>query len=155
MKTQRTADIAVGCFIALFGIFVLFATTMISVRGAHRLSPRTFPFVVGIVLLVCGIALAFKSWSLRGKDPLIQWPDKRGVWTIVVILGSLACYLALLNPLGLPLSTFLYITFSTWYLKRSKWLTAIAAGLISGIVSYYVFIRLLKLSFPEGFLFGG
>ena len=60
-----------------------------------------------------------------------------------------------MNPLGLPLSTFLYVTFSIWYLKRSKWLTAIVIGLIFGVASYYVFIRLLTLSFPEGFLFGG
>ena len=33
VKTQRAADIAVGSFIALFGIFVLLASTMISVRG--------------------------------------------------------------------------------------------------------------------------
>jgi hypothetical protein len=60
-----------------------------------------------------------------------------------------------MNPLGLPLSTFLYVTFSIWYLKRSKWVTAIVIGLIFGVVSYYVFIRLLKLSFPVGFLFEG
>ena len=155
MKTQRTADIAVGWSIAFFGMFVLFASTMISVRGAHRLSPRTFPYVVGSLLLCCGIALALKSWSLRGEDPAIHWPDRAGVRAIVVTLLLLACYLALMNPLGLPLSTFLYLTFATWYLKRSKWLTAILVGLISGALSYYVFIRFLKLSFPEGFLFGG
>ena len=60
-----------------------------------------------------------------------------------------------MNPLGLPLSTFLYVTFSIWYLKRSKWVTAIVIGLIFGVVSYYVFIRLLALSFPAGFLFEG
>ena len=155
MKTQRAADIAVSCFIAVFGMFVLFASTMISVRGAHRLSPRTFPYVVGSLLLCCGIALTLKSWSLRGEDPPIHWPDREGVRTIIITLGILACYLALLNPLGLPLATFLYLTFSIWYLKRPKWLMAIVVGLISGAVSYFVFIRLLRLSFPEGVLFGG
>ena len=51
MKTQRVADIAVGCSVALFGIFVLFASTWISVAGVHRLSPRTFPHVVGLLLV--------------------------------------------------------------------------------------------------------
>ena len=72
---------------------------------------------------------------------------------ILVNLVSLACYIVLMNPLGLPLATFLYIAFSVWYLKRSKWVTAIVIGLITGVVSYYVFIRLLALSFPEGELF--
>jgi hypothetical protein len=60
-----------------------------------------------------------------------------------------------MNPLGLPLSTFLYVTLSIWYLKPSKWVTAIVFGLIFGFVSYYVFIHLLGLSFPAGFLFEG
>ena len=78
-----------------------------------------------------------------------------GKTIILVNLIFLAFYIVLINPLGLPLSTFLYVTFSIWYLKRSKWVTAIVIGLIFGIVSYYVFIRLLGLSFPEGFLFEG
>jgi putative tricarboxylic transport membrane protein len=60
-----------------------------------------------------------------------------------------------MDPLGLPLSTFLYLTFATWYLNRSRWLTALVIGLITAAVSYYVFIRLLGLSFPAGFLLDG
>ncbi len=86
---------------------------------------------------------------------MLKWPDRGGITTILVNLISLAFYIVLMNPLGLPLSTFLYVTFSIWYLNRSKWLTAIVIGLIFGVASYYVFIRLLTLSFPEGFLFGG
>jgi putative tricarboxylic transport membrane protein len=153
VKTQRTADISVGCFIALFGLFVLLASTMISVRGEHRLSPRTFPYIVSLLLFFSGVALAVKSWSLKGQDSAVKWPDREGVRTILLTLLFLACYIALMNPLGLPLSTFLYITVSTWYLKRTRWVTAILIGLISGGLSYYVFIRLLGLSFPAGFLF--
>ena len=152
MKTQRVADIAVGCLVALFGIFVLFASTWISVAGVHRLSPRAFPYALGVLLFFCGAGLALKTWSLRGEDPAIAWPDGEGIRTIMASLVSLACYIALMNPLGLPLATFLYIAFSIWYLKREKWLTALVIGLITGLISYVLFIRLLGLSFPAGFL---
>jgi len=152
VKTQRVADIAVGCLVALFGIFVLFASTWISVAGVHRLSPRAFPYALGVLLFFCGAGLALKTWSLRGEDPAIAWPDGEGIRTIVGSLVSLACYIALMNPLGLPLATCLYIAFSIWYLKREKWLTALVIGLITGLISYVLFIRLLGLSFPAGFL---
>jgi putative tricarboxylic transport membrane protein len=155
VKTQRAADIAVGCFITAFGIFVLVSSTSISVAGVHRLSPRTFPYVVSCLLILCGAALALKSWTLREEGPAIAWPDAEGVRTITVTLVSLACFIALMDPLGLPLSTFLYLTFATWYLNRSRWLTALVIGLITAAVSYYVFIRLLGLSFPAGFLLDG
>jgi hypothetical protein len=73
----------------------------------------------------------------------------------VVSLVSLAGYIALMDPLGLPLSTFLYLTFAIWYLNRSRWLMALTIGLITGGISYVLFIRLLGLSFPAGFLFEG
>ena len=152
MKTQRVADIAVGCLVAALGIFVLIASTWISVAGVHRLSPRTFPYTVGALLLACGIALAFKSWTLREEGPAIAWPDGVGVRTITVTLVFVAGYIALMNLVGLPLATVLYLILSIWYLNRSKWVIAVVIGLVTGLVSYYVFIRLLGLSFPAGFL---
>jgi putative tricarboxylic transport membrane protein len=153
VKTQRAADITVGCLVASLGIFVLFASTWISLAGVHRLSPRTFPYTVGVLLLVCGVALALKSWTLRGDGPVIAWPDGEGFRTITVTLVCVAGYIALMNPLGLPLATCLYLTLSIWYLNRSKWLTAVVTGLITGVISYVLFIRLLGLSFPPGVLF--
>ncbi|MCE5262478.1 MAG: tripartite tricarboxylate transporter TctB family protein [Deltaproteobacteria bacterium] len=150
MKTQRKADIVVGCGIALFGIFIIYASTLITGGAAHRLPPETFPMVVGILMLLCGAGLALKSWNIRGADLTIHWPDKEGVRTIMVVLASIACYIVLLNPLGLPLASFLYIAFSIWYLKRSKWLLAIVISLVTAAISYFLFIRLLALSFPAG-----
>ena len=151
MKTQRTADIFVGCLVALFGVFIMYASTLITGGAAHQLPPETFPMVVGVLLLICGSALALKSWRLRGEDFAIQWPDGEGVRTIVVMLSAVAGFNLLLNRIGLPLATFLYITFSIWYLKRSEWRIAIVISLISAAISYFLFIRLLGLSFPAGF----
>ncbi len=153
MKTQRVADIVLGCFFALLGIFIIYASTLITGGAAHRLPPETFPRVVGILLLLCGVGLALKSWSIRGVDLAIPWPDGEGFRTILVTLASLVIYIAVMNPLGLPLATFLYLAFSIWYLKRSKWLLAMVISLITAVISYYLFIRLLGLSFPAGFLF--
>jgi hypothetical protein len=153
VKTQRGADITVGCLVALLGSFVLFTSTWISVAGVHRLSPRTFPSTVGVLLLACGLALALKSWTLREEGPAIAWPDGEGVRTITVTLVFVASYIALMNLLGLPLATCLYLVLSIWHLNRSKWVTAVVTGLITGGISYYLFIRVLGLSFPAGFLF--
>ena len=84
MKTQRSADIAVGWFVTLLGVFVIFASTMIKGGAPHRLPPQTFPMVVGFLLLICRIGLTFKAWRLREPDLRLKWPDREGFWTIVV-----------------------------------------------------------------------
>jgi putative tricarboxylic transport membrane protein len=155
VKTLRSADIAAGCFLVMLGLLTLWASTTIVTGMEHRLSPRTLPYVVGLLVLFCGLGIAVKAWRFRGTDPAINWPDRVGIRTIIVSLVSIGFYNALMNLLGLPLATFLYITFSIWYLNRAKWVTALLTGLICGVASYYLFIRLLGLSFPEGFFFKG
>jgi putative tricarboxylic transport membrane protein len=155
VKTLRPADIAAGCFLALLGLLILYASSSIRVGVERALSPRTFPFTIGFLIFFSGIGLAVKSWRFRGEDPKIPWPDREGMRINLGTLVILAIYIVLMNPLGFPLSTFLYVTCSIWFLKPSKWVTAIVVGLIFGFISYYVFIHLLKLSFPLGFLFEG
>lgn len=153
MRTQKSADMGVGVFVSLLGLFVVYAATTITGGAAHRLPPGTFPMVVGFLLFFCGLGLIIKAWRLKEAGVAIKWPDGTGIWTIFVALFSLACFIALMDPLGLPLAAFLYLAFSIWYLRKSKWLMAIVIALITGGVSYVLFIRLLALSFPEGFLF--
>ena len=116
----------------------------------RALSPRALPSALGFLILACGVGLSFKSWRFRGEDPKIHWPDRQGVMIVVVCVLLLAVYIALMKPLGLPLSTFLYVTASIWFLKPQKWVIAIVTGVIFGIISYVVFIHLLELSFPVG-----
>lgn len=116
----------------------------------ERLPPRTLPHVVGSLILISGVILAIKSWRYRGMDPAIKWPDRPGTIRILVTLVSLALYLALMDLLGLPLSTFLYTSFSIWYLGKYRIWYPLLIGFICGVLSYAVFIYLLELSFPVG-----
>lgn len=154
MKTQRSADIMGGCFLAFIGLVTILAATQIRGGMEERLPPRTLPYVIGATLLISGSILAVRSWRFRGQDPVIGWPDRAGIIRILVTLASLLIYIALFDPLGLPLSTFLYVSFLVWYLGRYRILHALLTGLLSGAVSYGLFIYLLELSFPVG-PFGG
>lgn len=152
MKTIRQADIVIGCFLALLGLFILYAASNIRLGVERALSPRFFPSAMGILIFVCGAGLAVKSWRFKGEDPKIHWPDRQGLIIVVVSLGLLAAYILFMKTLGLPIGTFLYVTASIWFLKPEKWIAAIVIGVLFGIISYAVFIRLLDLSFPMGSL---
>jgi len=150
LKTQRSADIAGGCFLTFLGLVTIFAATRIKGGMEERLPPRTLPYVIGFIILVSGVFLAIRSWRFRGEDPVIKWPDRPGTIRIFVTLVSLLIYIALMGLLGLPLSTFLFISFLVWYLGRYRILYALFIGFLSGLISYILFIYLLELSFPVG-----
>ncbi len=153
MRTQKSADIASGCFLILLGIVVLVAASQIRGGMEERLPPRTLPYMVGGTILACGALLALKAWRSAGKDMPIQWPTREAVIRIVVSLLAIVAFIAAMTPLGFPLTSGLYVASSIWYLERSRVLTALLSGILTGAISYFVFIRLLELSLPLGTLF--
>jgi putative tricarboxylic transport membrane protein len=152
MRTQRSADIESGFFLAALGILVIVAATQITGGMEERLPPRTLPYSMGFTILITGLLLALRSWRFTGPDSTIAWPDRTGWKNVLVTLVSIAIYLALIDPLGMPISTTLFVTFSVWYLwegpRRIPY--AIITGVLSGAVVYFLFITLLELSFPVG-----
>jgi putative tricarboxylic transport membrane protein len=152
MKTQKSADIASGCFLAFLGMVVLLAATKITGGMEERLPPRTLPYVLGFTILIAGTILAIKSWRYYGENPNIKWPDKKGMVRVIIIVAGLAAYIALIDPLGMPIATALYVAFAVWYLwiGRHAILYGIITGLLSGATVFYLFIRFLELSFPIG-----
>ena len=152
MKTQKSADIAGGLFLAAFGLVVLFASTQITGGMEERLPPRTLPYTMGLTILITGALLAFKSWRFKGENPPIKWPDRPGKIRVLINLAALAIYIFLIDPLGMPIATVLYMSFSVWYLRTGRYriLYAVAIGVVSGVVVLYLFIYFLELGFPVG-----
>jgi len=153
VKTQRSADIASGCFLILLGIVVLIAASQIRGGMEERLPPRTLPYIVGTTILACGALLALKARRSAGTETPITWPTRKAMIRMAISLLAILAYIAVMTPLGFPLSSGLYVAFSIWYLKRSAVLTALMSGIVTGVLSYFVFIRLLELSLPLGTLF--
>ena len=150
MRGQRKCDIAAGAFIALLGAVVIVAASQIRGDVEERLPPRTLPYVVGFMTLAGGLGLAVKSFRFHGKDPEIQWPEKDGWVRIGVNLLLLALFTALMDPLGMPIVTGLYVAGAIRYMDRRRVLAALLTGGGSAAVVYYLFIRLLGLTFPLG-----
>ena len=150
MRSQRKGDIVAGGVIALLGAVVILAASQIRGDVEERLPPRTLPYVVGFMTLAGGLALAVKSYRFRGEDPKIEWPEKAGWVRIGVNLLLLALFTALMDPLGMPITTALYVAAAIWYMDRRRILTALLTGVGSAVIVYYLFIRLLGLTFPLG-----
>jgi putative tricarboxylic transport membrane protein len=150
LRSQRKCDLVAGAFIALLGAVVILAASQIRGDVEERLPPRTLPYAVGIMTFAGGVGLAVKSYRFHGEAPEIQWPEKDGWVRIGVNLLLLALFAALMDPLGMPITTGLYVAGAIWYMDRKRILGALLTGVGSAVVVYYLFIRLLELTFPLG-----
>lgn len=149
MRTQRAADLVSAGFLAALAVIVLLASTKIRAGAGEGLHPRTFPVLLGGLLLAAGAALFVSAWRSR-PGAGVDWPGRDGAMRIAAVLGILTAYLLLIQALGFAISTALAIPCLMRYLGKYRWTTCAAVGLASAIVLYSLFYRFLGLSLPMG-----
>ena len=116
MKTQRKADIVVGCGVALFGIFIIYASTLITGGAEHRLPPETFPMVVGFLLLLCGMLIARRvgmGWIDTPRGQLLRIAARDAS---VMAAG---CFVAMVAVFAIHVTGSGTLTVRYWYRSRS------------------------------------
>jgi putative tricarboxylic transport membrane protein len=114
---------------------------------ADPIGPRAFPFGIGALAFLVGIAIFFSRPG--GTEEPIETP---ALLRMVVLTGSLLGYALLLEPLGFVLST-TAATAVLVILFRGRPLEALAFGLLLGLAIYFLFAYPLSLPLPFGRLF--
>ena len=150
MKSQRVGDMASGILLALLGLGVVLAAFQIKGAPDVRMQPRTLPLILGCAVGVAGVALALRAWRYQGPVRTVPWPNRTGLLRVLTTLATLAVFLFLVEPLGMPLGSGLLVSFLVWYLGSYRPIYAGLLGLATGGTIWLVFIHLLQLSFPIG-----
>jgi len=150
LKTKRSGDIACGSFLALLGIAAVWASAYIGEGAGGHLHPRTFPMLLGTLLVVGGGGLAISGMAAQAAGELIDWPDRRGWKFWLIALASLVLFVALSWPLGFPVCSFVFVAGFIWYFGRYSLPVAVAWAMGVTVFIYVVFIRLLDLTLPMG-----
>lgn len=146
------AMVVVGVVIAL-AIATLVLTFQIRESGqATTLGARVIPAVVGVILLVSGIAVLVGQLRGRfGQPDEGEDVDLEGgtswVATGVVALAFLSLMVTIPN-LGWPLAVTVLFAASSIALGAKRWWVAVLVGLALGVVSQLLFGTLLGLSLP-------
>jgi putative tricarboxylic transport membrane protein len=150
MRTLRTADLVTGALAISVGLVTLLASRSIKAMAGESLDPRTLPMMVGWAMILAGAGIVHSGWRYRGAPVPVHWPDTDGLRRLVVTAVLLLLYVALIEPVGFPIVTAVFVAAHSWYLGRYRAWVTILGGLATGIVVYYVFMQLLELTFPLG-----
>ncbi len=150
MRTLKQADLVSGGLLALLGVATLVAGQRIKGLAGESLDPRTLPSLVGWSMLAIGAGIVLSAVRYRGEPVYIQWPDAGGKRRIGVAFVALVFYMGLMDPLGFPITTALFVSGLSWYLGRYPLWKAALLGIATGLVVHYVFIEFLGLGFSLG-----
>lgn len=147
--TKRRFD-AAELFIALI-LFILaglvwWDMTALQISPVYGLGPKAMPIIVAVGLA----ALAFGNAVLAFRGDVAERESLD--WTaIVLILGGLACLIALIGlGGGFMIGTAILFAATSTAFGRRAFFTDLAIGFVIAIVIHLLFSKLLTLSLPAG-----
>ncbi|MBC7434223.1 MAG: tripartite tricarboxylate transporter TctB family protein [Rubritepida sp.] len=139
-----TADRWLGAgFIALGGWAFWIAWGLQVPFAADPLGPTPFPATVALVVALCGLGMV-----LRPVHGFVR-PERLAAPPLLV--GDMVAYALLMVPLGFMVATALMATAVAW-LFGARPLAALGVGVVTALLLWLLFDKLLDLPLPKGIL---
>lgn len=113
--------------------------------GYESVGPSTFPIILSIIMMVCGIYFLLKP----DKDN--SWPPLSTAIEIILVLSVLAIFATIITSAGFVIAATLMVGFVSLRMGATK-KGAIATGILSSVSIYLLFNIVLELHLPAGIL---
>jgi len=125
---------------------------MVFGRNLMDMKPTLFPAIAALCLATMCVLSIINSYIEPEENPFkdMNWSSFR---KIAGLVGILYVFALMFEPIGFLISGIIIVGFTSFYLgNRSPIMIAILAFGVPSTV-YFVFIKLLKISLPEGLLY--
>jgi len=152
--TDRTAraDRVIGVALALLAALVLWSARSFPVVPGQKVGAGFLPTLVGIGLLVCGIALARRGLRARAAAALPNPPGAPGrLLPPLVVVGSVGMYLLAAERIGFLLVAPV-VLLATFRALAVPCRAALPWALAGTLVVHLAFYKLLRVPLPWGLL---
>ncbi|GAA0222913.1 hypothetical protein GCM10010492_21330 [Saccharothrix mutabilis subsp. mutabilis] len=150
--SAKVEEYVFGGLVAALGVFTLVdAGTIASTRDA--VGARAFPYAVGVLLLVTGVAAIVATARGRlgeaeeGED--VDTAVRTDWLTVAKLVALLVAHLVLIDVVGWPVAAAVLFCGAAWALG-AVWWKALAVAVVLALVVQVVFASGLGLSLPAG-----
>lgn len=147
---HKVDSVLLGIILAVSIFF--FANTYLAEKQFNDLegamSTYFFPrmILLGIMILTASLMAQKIILKTQVKFEVLQYK------LVILIMLLFFLYLLLINVLGYFITTLLFVMMSFKLAGKFKWKTIIAVGLGFTIITSFLFIHLLGVNLPQGFL---
>ena len=171
MERRAAAEIILGLGIAALGAFILYEAQAIHVIPIYaKVGPKDIPILVGAILALLGLALAWQGWRAKPAPQLdpptvmdapgskLDAPGTGGDATdwipVAAIAVGLIQQILLFELLGfVPTAAILFFCVSFGFGSR-RYLRDVIIAIALAVVAYVGFVHALGLHLPAGILGG-
>jgi len=109
------------------------------------------PFGLGVILAILSLLIIVTH---RGPDEkrVPFWQPKAWLHPLLAVVIT-AVYIIVFDDIGAITSVTVLVTGWLWIVERKSVVVAVTTGVLTGLVVYLAFDRLLQTPFPRGILF--
>ena len=140
---RHPKDFWSGVIFVAIGVFTIVYGMKYTLGTAARMGPGYFPRILGILLIVLGLVLAVRALRLHGSSiPRWHWRPT------IVVLGSVVLFGAIVQRVGVALSTIILIVLASAASHEFRPKEALISGVFLAALAVGVFVVGLKLQLP-------
>jgi hypothetical protein len=145
MRLKNAKDFWSGVMFVAFGVFFAVVARQYDLGTAARMGPAYFPTVLGGLLALLGLYIAFTGLTVRSAEGKVQ---RFHFKPMLLVLGAVVAFALLLRPAGLvvALAVLIFIASLGSGEFRLREIAPLAAGLVLLVLA--VFIWGLNLTIP-------
>lgn len=143
MSLSNPKDFWSGVVFTLLGVGTLAIGSKYTLGTAARMGPGYFPRILGILLIVLGVVIALQALRTRGGP----FPRFR-LRPLLLVLGSVVLFGAIVRPLGVALSTVILIVVASAASREFRPREALISGVLLAALAVGVFVLGLGLTLP-------
>jgi Tripartite tricarboxylate transporter TctB family len=152
---MKKLDYISGLVLLGFAVILFFAALRLPLTSEFGPGSGFFPVILSVLLALLSLMIIIQAWwknrhiKISEETPKIIGPEKKKYF---VYLGSFFAFALLLGELGYFLSMVLFLGFILKYVEKQSWKTTCGIVILSGLVSYFIFVKFLAVPLPEGVL---
>ena len=160
---DRWVDIAGGLAFAALGLAIVVIgelTLREDIKG-DLLGPMAFPRLLGGMLCVGGLYVAFRAWRMSADQSAIALDEEgdedeadvpASTIRAFTVMGLSLLYAIVLNPVGYLVATPVFVAAGLYALSVRSKVVLIVVPIVLTAFCYYAFAEVLSVPLPSGIL---
>ncbi|GGL79514.1 tripartite tricarboxylate transporter TctB family protein [Wenxinia marina] len=144
MRNLNKIDVLAGLFVLVIAALSLFEASGLAMGSARSMGPGYFPFYIGLIMVVIGIALI-----LQGRRPVEEAPEFGNLpsaRSILLVLAAVTSFALMIERFGLVPATAVAVFLGTLADRESSLLQKLILTIVVPVVCVLIFKIGLSMS---------